>query len=195
MRKVARQRIMSLMLVATCLALAGVIYAEVMADPMSGWSTPSVSGSDDPPAEEALPIPEPGFTPPPKQDFAEIVSRPLFSPSRRPLERKAEPTAPDVKPGLEHVTLVGILIFPTKQVALFERPSESNLLEVRTGEKIEGWLVESIMPDKVVLRWGELRTEMTFVDKARLKPLLAPRSGRPTAPIKGSTGKKGANSK
>ena len=193
MRKVARQRIMSLMLVATCLALAGVIYAEVTADPMSGWPTPSDSGSDNPSAEEALPIPQPGFTPPPKQDFAEIVSRPLFYPSRRPPERKDEPTAPVVKSGLDHVALVGVLIFPTEKVALFERPREPNVLEVRTGEKVEGWLVESIMPDKVVLRRGDLRTEMTFVDKPRPKPRRALRSRRPTAPLKGRTGKKGAS--
>jgi hypothetical protein len=84
--------------------------------------------------------------------IAEILERPLFSPSRQPAEAAPEqisetPTAQPKMPG----RLEGVSIRPEAREALFEREG-ANPIAVKEGQEIDGWTVASIRPDQVLLK-------------------------------------------
>jgi len=127
-------------------------------------------------ATPAVTIPPPNpFEPQPLIRYAEIVERPVFIDARRPEED--EPTAPPAPPPEpdQPLDLIGVLRIPGAAVALL-RPTEPNakVLRVAQGEMVEGWRLQSVGTDRVVLRKnGEVR------ELALLRPSTPP---RPTAP-------------
>lgn len=84
-------------------------------------------------------------------DYPEIDARPLFSPDRRP--------APEAggDQGEAELTIVGIGTAEGAATALL-RVGEGGSRRIRPGDEIEGWHVDAIEPDRVVLsRDGETR--------------------------------------
>jgi hypothetical protein len=113
----------------------------------------------------ALP-PAPAFAPPPPEDFAELASRPLFAPSRRPpappvappAEAEAEPT-PAVAAAPLLASLVGITITGEGRAALIAVPG-ARARWLREGEAFEGWRVEAILANAVRLSRGDEAAEL-----------------------------------
>lgn len=129
----------------------------------------------------------PAFRMAPKNAYAQMVARPPFSPTRRPPRAKPATPAPVAqqaapkeiaKPLAEpQVTLVGIVINADKSIAMVRKPGAAELSRLAKGETLDGWLVEGVLPDRVVFSHGEklLELELTEADQA------GNRSGGPPA--------------
>jgi hypothetical protein len=85
--------------------------------------------------------------------IGEILERPLFSPSRQAVETAppGEETGKPKEPPKLPRRLAGLSIRPEAREALFERDGEKPVV-VKEGQEIDGWVVSSIQPDRVVLK-------------------------------------------
>jgi hypothetical protein len=150
-----------------CTGLAGIIVFELSAPlaPQVTAAPPAV------PLPEFAPPSEP-FDPPPRQHFAEIGARPLFSESRRPFLPESEP---DEQPRDESISieLVGTLLTKQGRAALLQ-PQGHDAQWVLVGGQIAGWQVVAIERDQVSLLLEEraeiveLRTSASSPDTAEL---------------------------
>lgn len=102
---------------------------------------------------------------------AEILQRPLFSPSRRPPDNA--PMDESAKAEKEPLKLPGRLegtaVLPGTREALFEREGDKPVA-VKEGQTIDGWTVASIQPDRVILRSEDGDQIVKPANDARTKP-------------------------
>lgn len=162
-----------LVLAALCVALLGVIYLEtsqpdidLTAHPVAQHRVaPAVEGDD---ATSAMPS---------LDSLADVLRRPLFSPNRRPPAVSAAAAANADATGF---TLVGVVISPRGSRALIEHGQPPHLDHAREQQEIDGWTVEKILGDRVVLRHAEDRVELKVKD--------APPPQVPGAPIPTAAG-------
>ena len=133
-------------LLALCLGLGWSTYSALRTTP----EAPRVENQ----AVRALPtaaIPsEAKFVMPPAQDFVEIVTRPIFSPTRRP-PPDTEVTLEEVRSELE-VDLVGVIISSGEEIAIVTPKSGSTFVRLSEGDRYQGWTVESIEADGITFR-------------------------------------------
>ena len=99
---------------------------------------------------------------PPLEALDEIVSRPLFNVSRRPIV--VETPKPEVKATELNVMLSGIVIGQTQQIAHLRSATDKQTKALRVGDTIDGWQIQSIFPDRVVLQSGG-RIETVYMQK------------------------------
>ena len=175
----------STLLIGLCLILGGVIYLELSVGPSHPAASPI---APDPPEPAVLPVADPGFTMKPLDDFSEIARRPLFIPSRRPLPPDTEAPRPGPRKAERHrFILKGVVIVGDERMAVLviQQRRSRTVLRVVEGQQIDGWLVEAILADRVVLRQGETREEVVLRDifgaRSRAKARTAV-PGTPTAP-------------
>jgi hypothetical protein len=102
----------------------------------------------------------------PRETFAATVDRPLFSRSRRPAPPEPAAVAA-AKPGENGAPfeLSGVLIAGASRVAFLKPIAQPKTLRVLEGETIEGWKVERILPERVVIGNGGARAELTLKDR------------------------------
>ncbi len=127
----------------------------------------------------ALPAAQ-AFQMPPIEDFGETLDRPLFSKIRRP--PAPEPDAPADKPEKKQtvkVRLAGVVISPNERVALVQEPRAREITRLKVGQEIEGWVLEEILADRIVLRFGELREEVKIAGEVRRAPGKRKKKARP----------------
>ena len=62
-------------------------------------------------------------------------------------------------------------------MALIRRGGARDYLRVRVGQQVDGWRVESIVPDRVLIRKGETKEELVLKDRSDSAP-KAPRPRR-----------------
>lgn len=129
------------------------------------------------------PLPEPRVELPPLEALSATVERPLFRPSRRPAETAAAPDAALAEPTpalerFEGYELSGVVIAGEERVMLLRDARSARVLRVREGERVAGWSVERILPDRVVLRSADATDEVVL---RRFDP-AAPAPARPRAP-------------
>ena len=124
----------------------------------------------------AVPVPPPSFRMPPKNAFAQLATRPPFSASRRPPRAKPPPKpvvqqkapAPPPKAVAEpQVTLVGIVISAEKSIAMVRKPGAEELLRLSKGADLDGWRVEGVLPDRLLLSHGEKVLELELTEAAQ----------------------------
>ena len=169
---------MRLMLGWIALALMGMLVLE-----WSDWSPapsmPSVEPSERPGQVDAAD--EPGLSemllpPVSRDDYVSVIERPLFLPDRRPPpdEPDEEPTEDEVPADLDRLDLSAVLITPSLVSAWVRSPTENELMHLRIGMELEGWTVDDIQRDKLVLkRQGETH-ELTLRDYENPPPPIAP---------------------
>ena len=154
----------SLLLLLLCGLLLGIIYVE-LAPPLSEARAklplPRPRGAD------PAPSPRPGFSMPPLDSFAEVVTRPMFSETRRPPLPSGE--SGDARSSA--FTLVGIIVSAGESRALIAHGQPPRLERVTEGQEIDGWTVEKVLPDRVILERADARIEV--------KPRDAPPSPAP----------------
>ena len=70
--------------------------------------------------------------------------------------------------------LSGIVIGQTQQIAHLRSAADKQTLALSVGDKIGDWQIQSIFPDRVVLRSGG-RVETLYMQKpgARIRPLAS----------------------
>ncbi len=130
------------------------------------------------PATVAVPLRE-SFRPPAAARYQEINARPLFVEARRP--EQDEPLPPPPAPeGVERpLDLIGVVLLPGRAAALL-RPQDpkEKVVRIRQGEQVDGWRLDTVRADRVVLRKG---------DQVRELPLLRP-SATPKKPGSAAAG-------
>jgi general secretion pathway protein N len=100
---------------------------------------------------------------PPIERFAEVTRRPLFSPTRQPPPPEA---VKDTQGNPNNFALLGIIIADGGRVALIEYGRPPALARLKEGQAVEGWTLQSILPDRVVLQHGATEQEVKLKDRA-----------------------------
>jgi hypothetical protein len=150
---------------------------------------------------EVAPLPpQPSFSMAAAEDFAEIVERPIFSPTRRPPEALPE-TATEVDAPSLDVVLEGVVITEAQRLALLRPEAGGPLVRVPEGERILGWAVVAVTPYSVTVRRGEEEStlELRFDTPSpvptqptrkvsRRKPTAPPPRATATAPSTATAG-------
>ncbi|MDP9096728.1 MAG: hypothetical protein M3N26_09305 [Pseudomonadota bacterium] len=104
----------------------------------------------------------------------EIVDRPLFFTSRRPLPPERPEVAvakPEPPPVLDFI-LVGTVLTDRSKIALI-KPDKSGPLQLTPGESVGRWTVTSIDPDRIMVRSGAVEQMVgvrDFVSAAHVLP-------------------------
>ena len=133
-----------------CLALGYVVQDELARGPVLA---PALRAAAAP--ENIAPTPEravPRTTP--IEAFAETLARPLFHASRKPAPKLAT-VSPEAAADSPTLKLVGVVIGPEGRSALIRMPSSAELVEVSVGERIDGWRLETIETDRIMLKSGK----------------------------------------
>ena len=82
--------------------------------------------------------------------YTEIVSRPVFSPTRRP------PTAARVVgergAGTAAVSLIGVILSADERIALIKLATGARVLRLRENERLDGWTLVAIELRRVTVR-------------------------------------------
>ncbi|MEO1751947.1 hypothetical protein [Thiofaba sp. EF100] len=130
---------------------------------------PSPAREDPPAAQFALP---------PLESYAQTVARPLFNMSRRPEEEDA-----GVKTAEGVFTLTGVVITASgRREALLVPRGGRGVTRGGVGDWVDGWRIELIEPERVVLRRGP--KEMPLVLERPSKGGAQPGSTAPLPPPK-----------
>ena len=140
-----------------CVALCGVIAYELAAAP-DGPIVASVA----PPLRPPTPPPAPIKTLPAMDAFGEVTQRPLFSPTRKPAPL---PTTPDVGGNVNGFFLTSIVVDGGQRLALIQHGRPPALSRVIEGQSVEGWTVQSIEAERVVLQRAGIAQELKLKDR------------------------------
>ncbi|UUX48627.1 hypothetical protein NUH88_14555 [Nisaea acidiphila] len=96
----------------------------------------------------------------PRSAYPETLARPLFRSTRRP--EPAAPVAeaaPPAPPRLVGYRLTGIVSTGARHMILLETPGGKSV-QLYEGESVDGWTVETITTETVVLSQGETRVDL-----------------------------------
>lgn len=143
-------------LAALCCALAGIVAVELGGE--AGGSTPPPLATA--PLRPLPPLPA-AFDLPPLASYAEVAERPLFSPARR---KPPEAAGQDLLGKSSSFVLVGIVISGSGRVALVQHGQPAEMARLGEGQAVEGWTLQSILPDRVVLQHGASEVELKLKD-------------------------------
>lgn len=94
------------------------------------------------------------------EEFSAISERPVFSQSRRPGKPAADRPARGRQP--DGLVLMGTVIGRDRKAALLKVPDKPTLQTVAEGEKIGGWTLEAVLPDRIVLTDGGDSVEISI---------------------------------
>lgn len=95
------------------------------------------------------------------QSLTETTSRPLFNKTRRPPPAAAGPAQATVEPAaamLGRYRLSGVVIDGKTRKVLVAPAAGGKMVSVSEGDMLDGWKVERISPESLMLRAGD-RTE------------------------------------
>ncbi len=146
------------------LAGLGLVLSWLVFEEYRGSPDPAIVEADGPAAAvEPLP-PEPSFSMPPIEDFAESVERPIFLATRRPRAGPAPEEAPPAPTALSFV-LEGVVITSARRWALLRPEGGGDIIRLAEGDQVGGWQVIAIHPDKVSLRRDEVETGLELIFK------------------------------
>ena len=149
-----------LLLAALSCALGGLIFFEIEApvlEPMANAAVQAGPVTPTPPAEEQ------SFAMPPLSEYAEVLARPVFSESRRPSTKREVVTEETQSLSIR---LVGIVVSANARHALIEHGEPQRLERIAPGQEVEGWKVEAINADRLILQRGDSRIEIKEKDTA-----------------------------
>ena len=138
-----------------------------------------------------LQVPAPRFSLPVLEEFSEMVGRPLFVQSRRPVdvaEAQGDASVPPARSTTQNnpndYRLTGVVIAEGEAVALLQGRSEETVTRLRVGETLDAWSVREIHPDRVLLVDGREKREIVlwrFEPLPQTKPATSRRQARNTS--------------
>ena len=166
-------RTLPMLLLALCLVLGWFVYQGLRADSRLPPAPPA-GGSGGEMALDEIPSLS-AFVLPPRAQFEVILERPLFSPTRRPpAQGTATVAAPEAALKLD---LVGVVISGGEKIALIIPQGGTAIQRLAIGDSFQGWLLESIEPQSVTFRRGEIeeQIELSF---DRPPPVKTPKERR-----------------
>lgn len=99
------------------------------------------------------------------EEMTAIRERPLFSPSRRPVEVPAMPDVAEEVPMIAplNAALIGVITSSEGDgLALIKMNGQNDVARLRIGETIEGWQLDKIESHAVTFTNGDQATTLTF---------------------------------
>ncbi len=99
-----------------------------------------------------------GFAPPPIAHYAEIAARPLFVPDRKPQDEGPLRQAPAPPPPT--LAVQGVVMSGDRHFAVIAHGNPPKYDSFGEGDTVDGWRVESIALDHVVLGAGGATVEV-----------------------------------
>ena len=159
--------------------LAGILAFELVAGPLfvpeEPQAAPTVGVISD--TASVVPAEKPEIS-----NFEEVVSRPLFTQTRRPIPRTSESAAP-ISESL-NFDLLGVVISPVGRTALLRPKPSGELLRVVEGQTVEGWEVRAIKPTEIVLGRGKADTssQVIKINEKRDKSAVMDQVAKPAPP-------------
>ena len=93
------------------------------------------------------------------ESYAEMVNRPLFVEGRRPVEDAESVEQLDVFSGKMELILTGIIETPEGVTALVQ-DKQKNHFRLILHDPIQGWEVEAIEADKIIMKRNKERSEL-----------------------------------
>lgn len=148
------------------LVMVGIVYAELtwpMLEP--GASAPAATANR-PRSEVAA-----KFSLAPLQSFSAVTERPLFAQSRRAAQGSDNTLGP-----WSNLVLTGVIISATSREALILHGKQpQTVVHVAEGQEVDGWVITSIRPDRVVITGDGADHELRLLEK----------SAAPTTPVPG----------
>lgn len=148
----------TVLLAVLCGGLAAIVFFE-LEPPLADPGARAATRPQQKPAPAATS--EPRFTMPPLRDFGEVLARPVFSETRRP-------PAPDAagSGATTPFALLGVVLSAKERHALLEHGQPPHTDRVVEGQEVDGWTLEAVQLDRVVLRRGDNSVEVKAKDKA-----------------------------
>jgi len=165
-------KLISLLLIC-CLVLASIVLAEWL---YAGYSfqnlLASIENTEEVPSEIET-LPEIKLAEKSMESYSAMVSRPLFTEGRKPIEDEEIAPVQNFSGNIELI-LTGIVEAPEGVTAMLQDNNNKHY-RAREGEEAEGWEVLSIEADKVVVANGGNKKELML------------RKPRPELPLKPKT--------
>lgn len=122
--------------------------------------------------------------------FDELLRRPLFNATRRPIPpsvpavSEAPPLGPPPAlkppPALMQLIVVGVAIDPARRIVLVRSPATGPVLMLQEGQALEGWRLERIEAAAALFRNGNAEMQVRFARAEQKKQQTGPAS-RPGA--------------
>ena len=117
------------------------------------------------------------------EEYGNVTERPLFMPDRRPPSEEPEEEVlaePELPSDLARLDLNAVLITPSESSAWVWDPTKKELVRLRPGDELEGWSIQKILSDRVLLeRQGEKDTLVLRDYKNMPPPQRRPTARRP----------------
>jgi len=157
-RSSMRVRVTMILPIALCLDLGGAIYVEAEEPSLATTAAAPAPALEPRNGERANPL----LALPPLDSFAEVVNRPLFARTRRPARLPAD-AATQSPSGL---ALIGVILSNGESRALIAHGQPARMERAVAGQDVDGWTVEAIRFDRVVLQRGGVRADLRFSDLA-----------------------------
>lgn len=96
----------------------------------------------------------------PRNAYNAISERPLFAQTRRPPEAEAAADVPKTQTNLPNLRLRGTVLSTEGTYCLIQKLPSKETLRMMEGQIIEGWRIEKILPDRVILKSGDKTEEI-----------------------------------
>ena len=152
------------MLTVLCLGLGALLVAEWQfwpSEPELGASPPAfVIEQRSQTAETSR------FRMPPLTAFSEVDERPLFLRSRRPPTETVSAGAGPANASAENTPFVlsGVVVVGSQRSAILLESDSGRTISALEGTVVEGWRLESVEPETVVMRNGSTVAELTLIE-------------------------------
>jgi type II secretory pathway component PulC len=162
--------------------LAGILAWEITTDPIFIPEAALESGE----VKSSVMIPnDTRLEKPAISTFSEFVSRPLFTPTRRPPPTRTEPNIAKTAPKPENLQLIGVIISEDERMALLQTLTTGDVTRAVEGQTVGGWEVHAIKPAQVVLKRGNA-SEVVMINDAAPSSVKPPLSGQTNSSATGS---------
>lgn len=169
------------LLALTCLGLAVLIYRGIDRDhsaPLPPERRPQVSLDAIKRAETRAAAAD-VFRPAPITAYDEIVARPLFHSTRRPVAEHEDPRRAGAASD-SPLYLTGIVMEGGRTAAFFKVKDAPQMVRVAPGGAVDGWIVEAIDADSVVVaKKGKRERLTTKAVRAGAQPVSAIPTAKP----------------
>ena len=140
----------NLLLCLICGALGYVLYQEMSREPDQVPRLTAKSGETASGGTQSQTRLQPM---PPRQQFSQLISRPPFSATRRPPQPRRTVVVAKPQPiARPRILLVGTFVNSASGVAVIQKAGVEKQIRLSLGETIDGWTLEQILPDRILLK-------------------------------------------
>ncbi len=178
------------LLLAVCTVLAVIAVAEWAYAEFSYRELLASIDDIDETEDEAETLPEIKLAEKPLESYSHMVNRPLFTEGRKPVEEVDNKPTEEFTGNIE-LELTGIVETPEGTTAMLRDKLKQKNYRARKGDNVEGWDVDDVLDEKVIVRRGANRKELPLrkprpqqAESPKLKPPRRARSPRKRPALK-----------